>query len=332
MEFIRKKRPIVLVTGGTGLVGNGIKHICTNYKDKYDFVFTNSKEFNLFYMTQTDILFEKYKPTYVIHLAANVGGLYKNMKQKVSMLEKNLIINYNVINCAHNYGVTKLIACLSTCIFPDKVNYPISEEDLHNGPPHTSNDSYAYAKRMLEIQCKAYRENYKDNFICIIPTNIYGPYDNFDLEDGHVLPALIHKCYQAKQENVDFVVRGTGSPLRQFIYSRDLGELIMQVLENYDGDKIILSPPETHEVSIRYVATQIAEAFDYVDKMKFDDSFSDGQYKKTVSNSKLMCFLKEREVAFEWTSIEHGIKETVKWFVDTQKYYIGKNDNQPIYI
>ena len=257
-------------------------------------------------------MFDKIKPNYVIHLAANVGGLYKNMNQKVDMLEMNLMINFNVIKCAHDFKVEKLIACLSTCIFPDKVEYPIVETVLHDGPPHFSNDAYAYAKRMLEVHCRAYRENYGDKFFCIIPTNIYGPHDNFDLENGHVLPALIHKCYLAKQQNISFVVRGSGTPLRQFIYSDDLGILIMFVLKKFEDNNIILSVSEKEEVSIGEVARLIAKAFDYEHRMVFDTSFADGQFKKTVSNAKLLGFLREE---FTFTPIEQGIKKTVDWFI-----------------
>ena len=135
---------------------------------------------------------------------------------------------------------------------------------LHQGEPHNSNEGYAYAKRMLEIQSKKYCEEFKDNFICIIPTNIYGENDNFSLEDGHVIPALIHKCYLAKNNNKKFVVRGSGKALRQFIYSKDLAELIMWVLDKYDDrENIILSVSEKDEVSIEYVARLIAKNFEY---------------------------------------------------------------------
>jgi GDP-L-fucose synthase len=301
----------VLVTGGTGLVGNGIKSVSDKYNDKFNFIYISSKDFNLFIMDETIKMFEKYKPHYVIHLAACVGGLYKNMNNKVEMLEKNLMINYNVVKCSHDYKVEKLISCLSTCIFPDKVTYPINESMLHEGPPHHSNDAYAYAKRMLEIHCKAYRENFGDNFICVTPTNIYGPYDNFDLENGHVLPALIHKCYLAKKNNIDFVIRGSGSPLRQFIYSEDLAKLILIILESeQNDDNIILSVPENDEVSIKDVGTFIAQSFDYENHIVFDTSFSDGQYKKTVSAEKLLNFVND----FEFTTIKDGIEKTVQWF------------------
>jgi GDP-L-fucose synthase len=262
-------------------------------------------------------MFVTHKPTHVIHLAACVGGLYKNMNQKVDMLEKNLLMNFNVVKCCHEFGVQKLVACLSTCIFPDKTTYPINEEMLHDGPPHTSNDAYAYAKRMLEIQCQAYRENYGDKFVCVIPTNIYGPNDNFNLEDAHVIPALIHKCYLAKQKGEDFVVRGTGKPLRQFIHSEDLAELMMWTLENYDGKSLILSVPEKDEVSIGYVAKQIAKAFEYEHRMYFDPYYSDGQYKKTADNTKLAnLLLTGFPSVFDFINIDEGIANTVKWFIE----------------
>jgi GDP-L-fucose synthase len=310
-EFNQK---VVLVTGGSGLVGNGIKSVSDTfnsiYNKSYKFVYVSSKNYNLEIMSDTIKMFEKIKPTHVIHLAACVGGLFKNMNNKVDMLEKNLMINYNVVKCSHNYNVQKLVACLSTCIFPDKTTYPIDESMLHNGPPHPSNDSYAYAKRMLEVHCRAYRENYGDNFICITPTNIYGPHDNFDIENGHVLPALIHNCYLSKKVGKEFVVRGTGSPLRQFIYSHDLARLILWILDNYCGDNVILSVPEENEISIGDVAKIIARAFDYENNMRFDTNYSDGQYKKTVSAGKILELVGD----FEFTSIESGIRETVSWF------------------
>uniref|UniRef100_A0A6C0DHV4 NAD-dependent epimerase/dehydratase domain-containing protein n=1 Tax=viral metagenome TaxID=1070528 RepID=A0A6C0DHV4_9ZZZZ len=305
----------ILVTGGSGLVGHGIQSIVGEFGDKYEFIFVSSKDYDLYNFKETNQMFEDIKPKLVIHLAANVGGLYKNMNQKVDMLEKNLMINYNVVKCSHDHKVEKLVACLSTCIFPDKIEYPIDETMLHNGPPHESNDAYAYAKRMLEVHCSAYRASYGDDFVCIIPTNIYGPHDNFDLENAHVLPALIHKCYLAKLYDQDFVVRGTGKPLRQFIYSQDLAWLIMMVVENYKGDNIILSVDENQEVSIECVARTIARCFDYEDRIVFDSSYSDGQYKKTVTNHKLQQLL-GHENKFEFTTIQDGCKKTVDWFIN----------------
>lgn len=306
---------IILVTGGSGLVGNAIRTISKTYPD-CSFVFVSSSMFDLSCIEDTRKMFRTYQPDTVIHLAACVGGLYKNMNNKVEMLEKNVHINFNVISCAHEFRVEKLVACLSTCIFPDKVTYPIDESMLHDGPPHSSNDAYAYAKRLLEIQCSAYRENFGSQFICVSPTNIYGPHDNFDLENGHVLPALIHKCYLAKQKGDDFIIRGSGKPLRQFIYSEDLAKMMMRVVEKGTAANMILSVPEEDETSIEDVGRLIARCFDYEHRVVFDTSYADGQYKKTVSTKKWEEFVKNE--SFSYTPIEHGISNTVEWFLTNE--------------
>ena len=302
----------ILVTGGTGLVGSAIKEIKNMYDNDYSFIFLSSRDCDLTDWTKTKELFEKEKPDFVIHLAAYVGGLFKNMKYKVDMYEKNILINYNVLKCCHDFNVKKVVSCLSTCIFPDKTTYPINESMLHNGPPHESNDAYAYSKRMLEIHSKAYQQQYGNNFICVIPTNIYGEHDNFSLEEGHVIPSLIHKCYIAKQNKEKFVICGTGKPLRQFIYSIDLARLIMwSLLEYEEKDPIILSVGEKDEVSIKDIGLEIAKQFNYEYMVEFDESFSDGQFKKTADNSKLMNLINK----FPFTRIEDGIKRTIEWFI-----------------
>lgn len=305
----------ILVTGGSGLIGNAIQKIKSNYK--YDFIFATSKMCDLRNFNETKKLFEKIKPNYVIHLAANVGGLFKNMSQKVTMLEENMQMNYHVLKCCYLYDIEKLISCLSTCVFPDKTCYPINEEMLHDGPPHFSNDAYAYSKRILDIYSQMYREQYNKNFICVIPTNIYGPHDNYHLEDGHVIPALIHQCYLAKKDNKPFIVRGDGSPLRQFIYSIDLAKLILWVLEDYEKkDNIILSVSENDEVSIKEVAEEIAKSMNYSEKINYDTSYANGQYKKTADNSKLINELENTGLEFKFTPLSKGIEESVNWFVN----------------
>lgn len=306
----------ILVTGGTGLVGSAIKRIKNNYP-LYKFIFLSSKDCDLTDMVKTQLYFKYTKPDFVIHLAACVGGLFKNMNNKVGMLEQNLLINYNVIKNCHDYKVKKVVCCLSTCIFPDKTSYPINESMLHSGPPHHSNDAYAYSKRILEIQCKAYQEQFGSNFICVIPTNIYGPNDNYSLDDGHVIPALIHKCYLNKKNNENFVVRGSGKPLRQFIYADDLAKLLLWTLEKYkEKEPIILSVGEKDEVSIETVAKLIAKSYNYENKISFDTSYSDGQLKKTADNAKLMKLYGE----YNFIDIKNGIQKSVDWFIKNYEY------------
>lgn len=315
-------KPRLLITGGTGLIGTALKKILSSssltsassppssLQNKYETLYLSSKDADLTSYQATLTLFSKFKPDYVIHLAANVGGLYKNMTQKTELLEKNLSINFNVLKASHALKVKKLISTLSTCIFPDKTSYPIDETMLHNGEPHSSNYPYAYAKRMLEIHSRAYNEQYGTKFMTIIPTNIYGENDNYHLEDAHVIPALIHQCYLAKKADQPFTVRGTGKPLRQFIYSQDLARLIMWVLEEYDQTTPIILAPNK-EYTIKKVAETIAASLDYSDHLKFDFSYSDGQFKKTASNKKLLSLCPY----VQFTSLETGIKKSVEWFV-----------------
>jgi GDP-L-fucose synthase len=296
----------ILITGSSGLVGNGFRKIAKDYN--YEFIFSTSSDCDLTNYEKTHEYFNLIKPDYVIHLAACVGELYKNMNFKVDMLEKNLLINFNVLKCCHQVNVEKCICILSTCIFPDNTTYPIDETMLHNGPPHNSNDAYAYAKRMMEIHCRAYNEQYNTNFSCIIPTNIYGPHDNYSLEDGHVIPSLIHKCYLSKEANIPFEVRGTGKPLRQFIYAEDLAKIIMLSIESLNRDNLIVSCDD--EYSIGDIAKLIANEFDYGDKIVFNDTYSDGQFKKTANNSKMKSIIKD----YKFVDINYGIKQSVDFF------------------
>ena len=297
----------ILITGGNGLVGSAIKEIIKSDNNN-EYVFLGRKDGDLKIESDVENIFNKYKPTHVVHLAANVGGLFKNLDNNLSMFQDNLKMNQNVLKYAHKYKVNKLVACLSTCIFPDNTTYPINEKMLHNGAPHTSNEGYSYAKRLLEIECRLYNNKYGTNFSCIIPTNVYGPNDNFSLKDGHVIPALIHKAYLSRKNKTDLVVYGTGKPLRQFIYSEDLGKLILWSLYNYkDNSPIILSPKEVY--SIKETAEIISKLNGNI-KINFDTTKSDGQFKKDADNSKLISLNSN----FNFTSLEDGLKKTINWF------------------
>jgi GDP-L-fucose synthase len=309
----------VLVTGGSGLVGSALRKL-SGVDLKYLFVFASSQDCDLTDFEATLQYFRKIVPDAVIHLAAAVGGLFKNMRCKVDMFETNMRINMNVLRACHELRVSKVVSCLSTCIFPDHKTETtvINETMLHAGPPHASNDAYAYAKRMLEVQSRCYREQYGHNFVCVIPTNIYGPHDNFHLNDAHVIPALVHKFYLAKQQGVPLVVAGSGAPLRQFIYAHDLAHLLIWVLEHYnatdsnDSGTLILSVDPSHEISIAQVVRHIADAIGFDNDIVYDMTQADGQFKKTADNSK---FKRLYGSSFAFTPIRQGIRETVDWFV-----------------
>ncbi|XP_064088224.1 GDP-L-fucose synthase-like [Macrobrachium nipponense] len=307
----KSKQKVVLVTGGSGLVGQAMKKVSEeeNRPDE-KWIFLSSKDADLRDPEETRAIIKKYNPTHVVHLAAMVGGLYKHLRVNCDFLTFNIRINDNVLDSCKEMGVEKVVSCLSTCVFPDQTTYPIDETMIHNGPPHDSNFGYSYAKRMIVVMNRAYNMQYGCQFTSVIPTNIYGPHDNFNLEDAHVLPGLIHKGYLAKQKSIPFTVCGTGTPRRQFIYSVDLAKLIMWTLREYEEiEPIILSVDKEDEVSVGEVAELVAEAFDLKDKVLYDTSKSDGQIKKTANNAKLRKYLPN----FKFTSLRQGIRETAEW-------------------
>jgi GDP-L-fucose synthase len=303
------EKSVIMVTGGSGLVGSAIKDfVASSPKDNEEWVFLSSKDGDLRDRTATEAIFDKFKPTHVIHLAAKVGGLFANLSQKVEFYRENTLINDNIMELCRINNVKKLVSFLSTCIFPDKTSYPIDETMLHNGPPHPSNEGYAYAKRLIDTMNRAYAEEYGCNFTSIIPTNIYGPHDNFSIQNGHVIPGLIHKCYLAKRDGTPFTIWGSGTPLRQFIYSNDLAELTVWVMRDYHKpEPITLSVDESAEVSIKDVSLAVAKAMKFEGEIIFDTTKADGQFKKTACNKKLRSYQPD----YEFTSMENGIQRVL---------------------
>ncbi|EJF60448.1 epimerase-domain-containing protein [Dichomitus squalens LYAD-421 SS1] len=312
----------ILVTGGTGLVGQGIKYAIETEpvnshfgkRDGEEWIFIGSSEADLRNKGQTEKLFEKYQPTHDIHLAARVGGVFANMARKLDFLRDNLLINDNVLHTAHEFKVKKVISCLSTCVYPDKVEYPLDETKIHLGLPHESNFGYSHAKRLVDIQNRAYREQFGDIITSAIPTSVFGPHDNFDLESAHVLPALIHRCYLSKTNNTPFVVWGSGKALRQFIYSRDLAKLFVWMLHSYDSvEPLILSVGEDEEITIKQAADAVVKAVGFKGEYQFDTTKSDGQFRKPATNKKLLGLLKDTD--FRFTPFDRALDEMVQWFL-----------------
>ena len=297
-KIINKNMKKLLVTGGNGLVGSAIN---SDIK--------TGREFNLISPYECEKMFETYSPTHVIHCAAKVGGLGSNITKKGEFFYDNIMINTNVIESCRKYNVEKLVSFLSTCIFPDNVEYPLTESKIHLGPPHFSNDAYAYAKRMTDIQIRAYREQYGLNYKSVIPCNIYGPNDNYDVINGHVIPSLIHKCYLAREHKTPLTIWGSGKPLREFIFSRDVAKLTEWVLHNYnESEPILLSTSE--ELSIMEVVDIIVELMNFKGQVIYDTTKPDGQFRKPSDNSKIKSYLP----SFEFTPIYDGLKETIEYF------------------
>lgn len=294
-----------LVTGGSGLLGSEI------LGERPSSVSLNSKHCDLTNPGQLRLC-PNGKFGTVIHCAAKVGGVKANSDYVADFFDDNVRMNMNVLEaCKHDR--LKLVSVLSTCIYPDApyVKYPLTEDQLHMGPPHHSNFGYAYAKRMLEVQSRAYRQQFGCNFITVVPNNLYGPGDNYDLESGHVIPALIRKFYEAKVHGHDSVsVWGSGKPLREFTFARDAAKIILWLAENYnDEEPVNIGNPE--QVSIEQLSCMIAEEIGYKGSCTFDSSKPDGQYQKSSSNEKLRALGWEGD----YTPLRVGLRETIATFV-----------------
>lgn len=290
----------ILVTGGNGLVGSEFVG---------DHYFKPSS--NIYDLRRTEdtnrLMLKKFDG--IIHCAAKVGGVGGNMAFKGNFFYDNIMMNTNVIEGARMSGVKNLVAFLSTCVFPDKVEYPLTESKIHLGPPHFSNDAYAYAKRMSDIQIRAYKEQYGLNYKSVIPCNIYGPNDNYDIVNGHVLPSLIHKCYLAKKNKTPLTIWGSGKPMREFIFSRDVAKLTEWVLHNYnESEPILLSTSE--EISIIDVVDIVVELMNFKGEVIYDLNKPDGQFRKPSDNSKIKSYLPD----FKFTPLYDGLKETIEYF------------------
>lgn len=289
----------VLVTGGQGLVGSAL-HADVRV----------GRELDLRDPAVVDEMYRQHSPTHVIHCAAKVGGVGGNMSHKGEYYFDNIMMNTNVIEYARRHGVKRLVNFLSVCVFPDNVEYPLDETKIHLGEPHHSNNAYAYAKRMSDVQIMAYREQYGINYTSVIPTNIFGPRDNFSLVHGHVIPMLMHKLYLAQRDNTDFVVWGTGKAKREFIYSEDLAKMVEFVSDHYtEPTPVVLSTSE--EISIREVVDILVEAFNFKGNVVFDATKPEGQFRRPSDNSKIMRYMPD----FQFTPFDVAIRRTVEWFV-----------------
>jgi GDP-L-fucose synthase len=294
----------VLITGGSGMVGNALKELIPNA------FFVSSENCDLRSEQDTKYMFKHLKPTKVIHLAAKVGGVKANSEQLGLFYTDNIRINTNVLHYSMIYKVEKVLSLLSTCIYPDKVNYPLTEEQIHNGPPHESNYGYAYAKRMIDIQSRSYRKQYGCNFITAVPNNLFGEHDNFDLNNSHVVPAMIRKMYEAKQKNKDVILWGDGTPLREFTYSRDLAQILLFLLNSYNNEEPI-NIGNTKEYSIKQIAELIANKVQFNGKIVWDTTKPNGQHKKPSDNSKLISFGFDKN---GYTNINDALTNVCNWY------------------
>lgn len=288
-----------LITGGSGMVGqhtSGDVHLSSADCDLLDF-------------EETKRCFAYFGPTEIVHLAAKVGGVQGNLSAPGDFYWKNIMINTNVLEAARWCGVRRLLYASSSCIYSPEISMPCKEADQHCAPPFYAHSAYAYTKRMLHVQSQAYREQWGCDFFGVVLVNLYGPGDNFDEVNGHIIPSLISRCVRAQEEGTDFVVWGSGSPLREVVYVKDVGRIIDHLMTAPNLELVNLSPG--FEISVKQIALAVAIAVGFTGNIVFDTSRPDGQIRKPTDNSRL------REVLpadFRWTALSEGLKETVAWY------------------
>jgi len=249
----------------------------------------------------------------MIHLAARVGGVKANTDFVADFYSENHALNQYVMSLAHNARINKLISLLSTCVYPDApyVTYPLTEDQLHSGAPHHSNFGYAYAKRMVDVMSRAYRQQYGCNFITAIPNNLYGENDNYHLKDGHVIPALMRKIWEAKLKGIPFVTCwGDGSARREFTYAPDIARILVFLAENYN-DEVPINIGNTEEHSIKEVVNILCELLEYDGEIIWDTSKPGGQPRKPSSNKRLLDLGWD---SGNYTPLKAGLIKSCKWF------------------
>ena len=295
----------MIITGGTGMVGSAFKKVLPEAD------FPNRQE--LWSITTKIFACERLKNKNIIHLAAKVGGLKANMENMADFYMENSMLNERLLHAAKIGEAKKVISLLSTCIYPrsEFVKYPLTEDQLHLGPPHDSNFGYAYAKRMVDVMSRAYRQQYGCNFITAIPNNLYGENDNFDLENGHVIPALIRKTWEAKLNNKSHIeCWGDGSPLREFTYSEDIVKILLFLMDNYD-DPDPINIGNTDEYSIFEVTQMITRILNYKGEIIWNTDKPNGQHRKPTSNQKLLDLGWKKDY---YTNLYEGLEKTCNWF------------------
>lgn len=304
-----EKNSKIYVAGHKGLVGSALVRNL-EAKGYTNIIGRTFEELNLTIQADVNKFFEEEKPEYVILAAARVGGIHANNTYPAEFIYDNLMIQNNVIKAAHDYGVKKLLFLGSTCIYPKLAPQPIKEEYLLTGALEETNEAYAIAKIAGLEMCKFFKRQYGDNFISCMPTNLYGPNDNFDLQSSHVLPALIRKFHEAKVNNQPTVeVWGTGTPLREFIYVDDMADACIFLMENYDGEQHV-NIGTGEEVSIRQLAETVKDVVGFEGELVFNTNMPDGTPRKLTVVEKLHGLGWKHKV-----SLSEGIKEAYDWFL-----------------
>jgi GDP-L-fucose synthase len=305
----------IYVAGHNGMVGSAIMRKL-KLEGYSNLIYRSSKELDLRNQQAVSEFFEAAKPDFVFLAAAKVGGILANQKYKASFLYDNLMIQTNIIHQAHLHGVQKLLFLGSSCIYPKMAPQPIKESYLMTGPLESTNDAYAMAKITGIKMCQSYHEQYGSNFISVMPTNLYGPNDNYDLASSHVLPALIRKFHEAKErEDPSVTLWGTGTPKREFLHADDLADACYYLMQHYDGHAA-LNVGTGEDIAILELAQMIKSIVGYEGQIEHDLSKPDGTPRKLLDVSRLT------DLGWKYsTPLQDGIRRV---------YEAYKNSHRPI--
>ncbi|PYS24667.1 MAG: GDP-fucose synthetase [Acidobacteria bacterium] len=305
-EFPYKR---IVVTGGAGFLGRFVTEKLNSFASVEVFI-PRSSQYNLIEKDDIVRLLHDTRPDLVIHLAAVVGGIGHNQKNPGKFFYDNLMMGVQLIEQSRLHGVKKFVATGTVCAYPKFTPVPFKEDDIWNGYPEETNAPYGLAKKMMLVQSQAYREQYGFNSIFLLPANLYGPGDNFDLETSHVIPALIRKCVEARNRGDDFVeVWGSGKPSREFLYVEDCAEGIVQAATSYDSsDPVNLG--NGREVVIKDLVETIARLAGFEGEISWQTDKPDGQPRRQLDTTRAW----ERFGFRAQTSLEDGLRKTIDWY------------------
>jgi GDP-L-fucose synthase len=303
-----------MVTGGAGFLGS---HVVERLRELgcRQIIVPRSRQYDLRNPQTALTLLQETKPEVIIHLAATVGGIEANRKNPGSFFYDNLSMGIHLMEAARLTNVEKFIACGTICSYPKYTAVPFQEDDLWNGYPEETNAPYGLAKKMLLVQSQAYRQQYGFNSIFLLLVNLYGPRDNFDLETSHVIPALIRKCIEAKEQGKDHITAwGSGKATREFLFVQDAAEAILLAGEKYNDARPV-NIGTGKEISIKEMAEMVAALTGFTGEIRWDPSKPDGQPRRCLDVQRAKeCFGFEAKV-----SLEEGLKKTIDWYVHHRK-------------
>ncbi len=305
----------VVVTGGSGFLGSHVVKVLEQ-RGASDIFVPLHHDYDLRYQTAILDLLNDAKPTLIIHLAASVGGIGANRAHPAEFFYDNLMMGTQLLHESWRAGVAKFVAIGTVCAYPKYTPIPFREEDLWNGYPEETNAPYGLAKKMLLVQSEAYRQQYDYNSIFLLPVNLYGPGDSFDLESSHVIPALIRKCLEAEQEGHDEIVAwGDGSPTREFLYVEDAAKGIVLAAERYNRSEPV-NLGSGYEISIKELLTTIARHTGYTGRITWDTTKPNGQPRRALDTERAWKYFDFRAT----TDFDEGLQKTVAWYRQTLSF------------